>query len=162
MAVAAQAPSVTAGFYEEYVNPQWVRLLDVLRMNVKYTRCRGTRLETDDGRTILDFNSGYCVHNIGHNHPQVVAALKQELDIAGPAMLQNHVADLAGLLKLMCLDGKGIAWLPRGLVTADLAAGRLEVTGSPEWHIPLEIRLFRNRRADNPSTELFWDAITRR
>jgi DNA-binding transcriptional LysR family regulator len=81
-----------------------------------------------------------------------------------PALQAQPVmtADLAGLLKLMCLDGKGIAWLPRGLVTADLAAGRLEVTGSPEWHIPLEIRLFRNRRADNPSTELFWDAISPR
>jgi DNA-binding transcriptional LysR family regulator len=81
-----------------------------------------------------------------------------------PALQAQPVmtADLAGLLKLMCLDGKGIAWLPRGLVTADLAAGRLELTGSPEWHIPLEIRLFRNRRADNPSTEAFWDSITQR
>ena len=80
-----------------------------------------------------------------------------------PALQARPVmtADLAGLLKLMCLDGKGIAWLPRRLVAADLAAGRLEVTGSPEWHIPLEIRLFRNRRADNPSTELFWDTLTR-
>jgi len=58
MAGAAQAHSRTAGLYEEYVNPQWVKLLDVLRMNVKYTRCRGTQLETDDGRTITDFNSG--------------------------------------------------------------------------------------------------------
>src|SRR5580704_12020903 len=98
MAVAARAPSSTTDFYEDYVNPQWARLLDVLRMNVKYTRCRGALLETDDGQTIIDFNSGYCVHNIGHNHPQVVAALKRELDSAGPAMLQNHVADIAGLL----------------------------------------------------------------
>jgi ornithine--oxo-acid transaminase len=98
MAVAAQAYSTSAEVYETYVNPQWARLLDVLRMNVKYMRCRGAQLETDDGRTIIDFNSGYCVHNIGHNHPQVVAALKRELDTAGPAMLQNHVADIAGLL----------------------------------------------------------------
>jgi ornithine--oxo-acid transaminase len=98
MAVAARAPSSTTDFYEDYVNPQWARLLDVLRMNVKYTRCRGALLETDDGQTIIDFNSGYCVHNIGHNHPQVVAALKRELDSACPAMLQNHVADIAGLL----------------------------------------------------------------
>src|SRR5258707_3366140 len=98
MAVAAQAQSSTADLYQDYVNPQWARLLDVLRMNVKYACCRGAQLETDDGRTIIDFNSGYCVHNIGHNHPQVIAALRRELDTAGPAMLQNHVADLAGLL----------------------------------------------------------------
>ena len=29
--------------YEKYVNPQWVRLLDVLQMNVEYTRCVGRR-----------------------------------------------------------------------------------------------------------------------
>src|SRR5271166_3037665 len=58
--------------YREYVNPQWSRLLDVLRMNVGYTRCRGTVLHTDDGREVLDFLSGYCVHNTGHNHPRII------------------------------------------------------------------------------------------
>ena len=78
--------------YERYVNPQWVRLLDVLQMNARYVRCSGAELHTADGRRILDFNSGYCVHNVGHNHPRAVAALKDELDKAGPAMLQSHVA----------------------------------------------------------------------
>src|ERR1700686_444961 len=84
--------------YEHYVNPQWVRLLDVLQMNVRYVRCSGAELHTADGRVILDFNSGYCVHNVGHNTPRVVAALKEELDKAGPAMLPNQVSDLAGKL----------------------------------------------------------------
>jgi ornithine--oxo-acid transaminase len=84
--------------YDRHVNSQWVRLLDVLQMNVRYARCNGAELHTDDGRTILDFNSGYCVHNVGHNHPYVVAAIKEELDKSGPAMLQSHVADLAGQL----------------------------------------------------------------
>ena len=84
--------------YERYVNPQWVRLLDVLQMNVEYVHCKGVELHLADGRVVLDFNSGYCVHNVGHNHPRVIAALKDELDKAGPAMLQNHVAELAGKL----------------------------------------------------------------
>ncbi len=88
----------TTNLYERYINPQWVRLLDVLQMNVKYLRCQGAELHTSDNQVILDFNSGYCVHNVGHNHPRIVAALKNELDQAGPAMLQNHVADLAGEL----------------------------------------------------------------
>src|ERR1700682_2115079 len=82
--------------YERYVNPQWVRLLDVLRMNVDYARCVGAELHTTSGRRILDFISGYCVHNIGHNHPRVISALKDELDRNGPAMLQSHVSELAG------------------------------------------------------------------
>jgi ornithine--oxo-acid transaminase len=67
-------------------------------MDARYTRCSGAHLETDDGRKIVDFLSGYCVHNTGHNHPHIVAALKAELDRSGPAMLQSHVPELAGEL----------------------------------------------------------------
>ena len=84
--------------YAEHVNPQWVRLLDLLEMNVRYERCVGAELLTEDGRRIVDFLSGYCVHNVGHNHPAVVRALQQELARCGPAMIQTHVADLAGEL----------------------------------------------------------------
>src|ERR1700732_5251213 len=84
--------------YERYVNPQWVRLLDVLQINVDYVRCVGAELHTTNGRRILDFISGYCVHNVGHNHPKVISALKEELDRNGPAMLQSHVSELAGEL----------------------------------------------------------------
>ena len=98
MLQALSAADGAENLYERHVNPQWVRLLDVLQMNVNYTRCNGAELHTADGRRILDFNSGYCVHNIGHNHPRVVTALKDELDKSGPAMLQSHVSNLAGEL----------------------------------------------------------------
>ena len=84
--------------YSKFVNPQWAHLLDVLSMNVRYVRCQGVELTTDAGRLILDFLSGYCVHNIGHNHPHVIDALKKELTIEGPVMLQSHVSECAGLL----------------------------------------------------------------
>lgn len=84
--------------YREFVNPQWSRMLDILGMNVRYTRCEGAWLHTDNGRRILDFLSGYCVHNLGHNHPALVAALQDELAGCGPAMVQSHVPELAGLL----------------------------------------------------------------
>lgn len=90
-----QSPSSS---YEQYVNPQWVNLLNLLDMNVRYQRCSGVELFTEDGRRILDFLSGYCVHNTGHNHPYIVQALKDELDKSGPAMLQSHVPEIAGEL----------------------------------------------------------------
>jgi ornithine--oxo-acid transaminase len=89
--------------YEYYVNPQWVRLLNILQMNVQYVRCQGVELYTSDGRRILDFIAGYCVHNAGHNHPTIIRAIKAELERHGPAMLQSHVPQLAGeLAKRLC------------------------------------------------------------
>ena len=94
--------------YTKYVNPQWVRLLDVLGMNVEYVRCEGSELMTAGGATILDFNSGYCVHNVGHNHPAIIDALKRELDRHGPAMMQGHVPELAGeLAQRLCVRAGG-------------------------------------------------------
>ena len=84
--------------YQKHVNPQWVRLLDALQMNVRYQRCSGVELQAEDGRRFLDFLSGYCVHNTGHNHPAIVSALQRELGREGPAMLQSHVSGLAGEL----------------------------------------------------------------
>jgi len=97
MSAPTLAPSLD-GLYAEHINPQWVRLLNLLQMNERYQRCSGCELFTSSGRPILDFLSGYCVHNTGHNHPAIVAALHEELDRGGPAMLQSHVPELAGQL----------------------------------------------------------------
>ncbi len=93
--------------YRAHVNPQWVRLLDALDMNVRYTRASGTYLYTQDGRQILDFLSGYCVHNTGHNHPFIVEALREELSAEGPAMVQSHIPDLAGELAAQLCEAAG-------------------------------------------------------
>src|ERR1700751_2043401 len=109
MATAVQTGQVgDSKVYAEHVNPQWVRLLDLLQMNVRYEPCVGTELFTADGRRIVDFLSGYCVHNVGHNHPGVVQALQEELARCGPAMIQTHVADLAGeLAEKLCARARG-------------------------------------------------------
>lgn len=84
--------------YSARVNPQWVNLLNILDLNETYTRCQGSELHTAGGRTILDALSGYCVYNTGHNHPRIIAALKDEMDNLGPTMLQSHVPELAARL----------------------------------------------------------------
>src|ERR1700720_1897247 len=93
----------TASSYSDYVNPQWVALLELLDMNVRYERCEGSELFTDDGRRILDFLTGYCVHNAGNNHPYIIQALKDERYRCGPTMLQSHVPEIAGeLARRLC------------------------------------------------------------
>ncbi len=148
--------------YADHINPQWVKLLDALRMNVRYKRCLGAELHLCDGRRILDFLSGYCVHNTGHNHPRIVAALQEELDRGGPVMLQSHVPDLAGELAarlcglaggrlnkvFFCSSGsEGVEAAIKfarvhtgrpGMLYCDgafhgLTCGALSLTGSPYW-----------------------------
>lgn len=93
--------------YSQRVNPIWVKLLDVLGMNVRYTRSSGAELYTDDGRVILDCLSGYCVHNAGHNHPYIVAELMAELHAQTPTMLQSNVVESAGQLASMLCEQSG-------------------------------------------------------
>jgi len=100
--------TILEGLYSSHVNPQWVKLLDLLQMNVEYTRCVGAELHSGDGRCFLDFLSGYCVHNTGHNHPRIVSAVKDELERRGPAILQSHVPELAGeLAARLCVRAGG-------------------------------------------------------
>ena len=94
--------------YAQHVNPIWVKLLDALGMNVQYTHCSGAELFTADGRTILDCLSGYCVHNVGHNHPHVVSQLIAELQSQSTAMIQSNVVEKAGALaQLLCRQAGG-------------------------------------------------------
>ena len=105
--MASPTTALAASDYAEFVNPQWQRLLSVLGMNVRYAHCSGAELFTSDGRRIVDFLSGYCVHNAGHNHPDIIAAIKDELDRSGPAMLQSHVPEIAGELAARLCERAG-------------------------------------------------------
>ena len=84
--------------YSLRVNPQWVKLLNVLELSVSYERCTGTELFTADGRRILDFLSGYCVHNVGHNHPVVLSAVMEQVQKRGAVMY--------------CRPGESVEWRP--------------------------------------------------
>src|SRR5579863_630347 len=97
--------------YAANVNPHWVKLLSLLEMNATYERCVAAELFTTDGRRIVDFLSGYCVHNAGHNHPAIIEAVRDELERSGPVMLQSNVPELAGELaeRLCQLAGGGLS-----------------------------------------------------
>lgn len=102
--------SPTDSLYSGHVNKQWVKLLDIMGMNVTYSKCIGTRLWTDDGKCIRDFLSGYCVQNLGHNHPVIAERIKSEIDSKSPMILQSLVPRYAGELafRLCELAGGGL------------------------------------------------------
>jgi acetylornithine/succinyldiaminopimelate/putrescine aminotransferase len=55
---------------------------------VEFVRGEGTRMWDSEGREYVDLFSGLSVHNVGHGHPQVVAAITDQLGrIAGSSNL---------------------------------------------------------------------------
>jgi len=68
-------------------------------------------------------------------------------------------ADLAGSLRALCLDGRGVAWLPETLVAEDLASGRLTVCADDEWEVPVAVRLYRPRERLTPKAEEMWQLV---
>ncbi len=69
-------------------------------------------------------------------------------------------AHLASVLRSMAMDGRGIAWLPCSLVEEDLASGRLVAAADGDWHIDLEIRLYRSREVVSRAADAFWTTAT--
>ena len=48
------------------------------RAPVEFVRGEGARLWDADGREYLDFFAGLSVHNAGHCHPRIVAAIREQ------------------------------------------------------------------------------------
>lgn len=69
-------------------------------------------------------------------------------------------AHLATVLRTMALQGRGVAWLPRSLIAADLDGGGLvTMTGLGE-PLRLEVRLYRRDEVEPAAAEAFWRAAT--
>ena len=75
-----------------------------------------------------------------------------------PVMTSHH----AVLLKTMALEGRGVAWLPHSLVSAEMADGRLVGAAGQQWDVPLEVRLFRTTDSLAPTAETVWAQVARK
>ncbi|MBX7143085.1 MAG: aspartate aminotransferase family protein [Oligoflexia bacterium] len=88
----------TAKLYSDFVNPQWVRLIQSIGLDKHFVRAQGSELTCDDGSTYLDLLGGYGVYNAGHNHPLIARQLISELQSLSPSMLQSNIPELAAEL----------------------------------------------------------------
>jgi 2,2-dialkylglycine decarboxylase (pyruvate) len=109
-------------------------------------RASGAWIETTDGQRILDFTSGQICSTIGHNHPQILAAVQQALDDVihlNSWMLSEPVLALAerlvGLvppsLNRVILVNTGGEANEVALRLAKMHTGRFEIVGlTRSWH----------------------------
>ncbi len=84
--------------HEQHLNNQMVRVLRTIGYDRNYKRAIGQYLYDEDGQEYLDLLSGFGAFAIGRNHPTVVSALKETLELELPNLVQMDVSLLSGLL----------------------------------------------------------------
>jgi len=84
--------------HRRYLNPQFVRVLEVIGFNRNYSSAKGARLIDEKGQEVLDFLAGFGVFNIGRNHPLVAQVVREMLDADPPSMIQMDAGAISGLL----------------------------------------------------------------
>ncbi len=115
-----------------------------------------------DGRPLIDPGAGDGDIPFLAYTPESFLGRLTEVTLAGFAdrerltpVFENPMADA---LKAMALLGHGIAWLPAGSITAELAHGTLvALPDLPE--ATMDIRLFRSPQKSRPLVERFWTAL---
>lgn len=84
--------------HEAHLNTQMVRLLRTIGYDRRYVRAEGPYLFDEAGDRYLDLLAGWGVFALGRNHPTVVGALRDVLDLQLPDLVQLDVSVLSGLL----------------------------------------------------------------
>ena len=72
---------------------------------------------------------------------------------------KTYETDMAESLKVMALEGHGVAFLPQSAVARELKQKQLTPAGGPEWAVEMEIRLYRERGVSTPFVERLWRHI---
>lgn len=72
---------------------------------------------------------------------------------------KTYETDMAEGLKVMAIEGHGVAFLPESAVTRELAQKQLVAAGGPEWMVEMEIRMYRERGASTPFVERLWQHV---
>jgi acetylornithine/succinyldiaminopimelate/putrescine aminotransferase len=148
--------------HSKYINPAWARAAQLIGYDKVYERAEGCWLFDREGNRYLDLVSGFCVSNVGHNHPVVREALRQLLSEPLPNLLQLDCSILSGLLaeelvrripwlEMVFFGNSGSEAVEAALKFARCSTGRsrilfangsfhgvtvgaLSVTGHPMWH----------------------------
>ncbi len=83
--------------YRAHLNPPLARVMKLSGSPVE-VRAQGCTITDHTGKTYLDFAGGYGVFTLGHRHPRVVAAVKDQLDrmaLSGRTMFNPLMGRLA-------------------------------------------------------------------
>ena len=91
----------TIALYRRHLNPTLPNLLQFMGFGAVSERTEGVHLYDAAGEEWLDFIGGLGVFNLGHRHPDVVAAVAAQLErqpLTVPLFFNRPQAELAALL----------------------------------------------------------------
>ncbi len=83
--------------YKSFVNPPLARIMKLSGSPVE-VRALGSTIWDQNGKAYLDFAGGYGVFTLGHSHPRVIAAVREQLDrmsLSGKTMFAPLLGRLA-------------------------------------------------------------------
>jgi putrescine aminotransferase len=122
--------------YTDFVNPYLGRLMAFAGFGVE-DHAEGCYIYDHEGRKLLDCLGGYGVFSLGHSHPKVVQAAKDQLDkmpLSARAFFSERTAELAeklasitpGNLQLTFFSNSGAESVEAALKFARAASGSTE------------------------------------
>jgi ornithine--oxo-acid transaminase len=95
---AAARAGETLTLASRHLDPSLVDVLSILGFDREYVTARGSYLYDADGHAYLDFHTGEGFASLGHNHPDIGAALQATLAAGLADGVQIHYSPLAGML----------------------------------------------------------------
>lgn len=87
--------------YEKYVNPAVAKLFRFMGLSTIEWQASGYKVQDIEGKEYIDCLGGYGVFSLGHRHPKVVEAVKEQLDrmpLSSKVLFDKPMADLSALL----------------------------------------------------------------
>ena len=174
--------------YQKFVNPTQVALLKVGGFDHIEASASGMTLTDLEGNSYLDCLGGYGVFSLGHRHPKVVQAVKDQLDripMGSKTFLNKPLADLCaklaeitpGELQYSFISNSGAEAAEAALKFARMASGKtdfvsthgayhgktmgaLSVTGREVYRKPFEPMLPGGNFVPFDNTDALEKAIT--
>ena len=126
--------------YKNFVNPPLARVMKLSGSPVE-VRASGTTIWDQNGKAYLDFAGGYGVFTLGHRHPRVIAAVREQIErmsLSGKTMFNivlgraaKRLAELApGDLQLSFWCNSGTEALEGAIKLARAATGRAKIVAT--------------------------------
>ncbi len=128
--------------YSRHINPYLAKLMAFAGFGVEM-RGEGCTIYDHEGRAFLDCLGGYGTFSVGHRHPKVIEAVRNQLDditLSGKAFFSKNCADLAEKLAQITPEGleftffgnSGTEAVEAALKFSKASTGRVKIVSTTE------------------------------